>query len=155
MPVPFRNHVRLDFGQNSPAKSTLAPRGIHVDGFHCGVRRRAPSIRYEERACRRLSVQLQQMRQALERSLPEGCRLTRPEGGYMLWIELPATVDALRLHQLALDQSISIAPGPIFSAQRRYTNFIRVNFGHPWSKQIDDAVQTLGALTAELMSTSS
>ncbi len=103
----------------------------------------------------RLSVQLQQMRQALERSLPEGCRLTRPEGGYMLWIELPATVDALRLHQLALDQSISIAPGPIFSAQRRYTNFIRVNFGHPWSKQIDDAVQTLGALTAELMHTRS
>ena len=68
----------------------------------------------------------------------------------MLWIELPQGVEALRLHQLALEKRISIAPGPIFSAQRRYSNFIRVNFGHPWSKAMDDAVKTVGTLTAEL-----
>ena len=91
------------------------------------------------------------MRQSLESNLPEGCRLTRPEGGYMLWVELPTAVDALRLHHMALKHHISIAPGPIFSAQRRYTNFIRVNFGHPWSKKIDDAVRTLGTITTELL----
>jgi len=98
----------------------------------------------------RLSSQLRQMRQTLESSLPVDCRITRPEGGYMLWIELPRAVDALRLHQRALENRISIAPGPIFSAQRHYPNFIRINFGHPWSKPIDDAVRTLGTLTSEL-----
>jgi DNA-binding transcriptional MocR family regulator len=69
----------------------------------------------------------------------------------MLWIEMPQGVEALRLHQVALEQRISLAPGPIFSAQRRYTNFIRLNFGHTWSKVTDDAVKTVGTLTMELM----
>ena len=46
---------------------------------------------------------------------------------------------------------ISVAPGPIFSAQRSYSNFIRVNFAHPWSETMDNAVKTLGTLTTELM----
>jgi DNA-binding transcriptional MocR family regulator len=71
----------------------------------------------------------------------------------MLWIELPRGVEALRLHQVALKKPISVAPGPIFSAQRRF--FIRVNFGHPWSNVMDDAMTTLGALTAEQVRTSS
>src|SRR5262245_29416311 len=74
-----------------------------------------------------LSVQLQYLRQAFENCFPSGCRITRPEGGYMLWVELPEGVEALHLHRLALENHISIAPGPIFSAQRRYPNFIRVN----------------------------
>lgn len=113
---------------------------------HGGYERHLRTLRH------RLSLQLDQMRQALGTHFPAGCRITRPEGGYMLWIELPQAVDALRLHQLATVKNISIAPGPIFSAQRRYSNFIRVNFGHPWSKPMDHAVRTLGALTAELMS---
>src|SRR5262245_59002948 len=90
-----------------------------------------------------LSVQLEFMRQGLERHFPAGCKITRPEGGYMLWIELPRAVEALRLHRLALEKRVSVAPGPNFSAQRSYSNCIRINFGH--------AVKTLGTLTAELM----
>src|SRR5262249_60592480 len=96
-------------------------------------------------------VQLESMRQGLERHFPAGCKITRPEGGYMLWIELPRAVDALCLHRLALEKHISVAPGPIFSAKRSYSNCMRINFGHPWSTAIDDAVKTLGTLTAELM----
>jgi DNA-binding transcriptional MocR family regulator len=99
-----------------------------------------------------LSAQLDCMRQALERHFPQGCcKVTRPEGGYMLWIELPRGVQALRLHQLALQKRISIAPGPIFSSQHRYSNFIRINFGHPWSETMDDAVKTLGKMIAEMV----
>ena len=111
---------------------------------HGGFERHLRTLRHK------LAVQLEYMRQAVEKHFPGGCRVTRPEGGYMLWIELPQGVEALRLHQLALEKRISVAPGPIFSAQRRYSNFIRVNFGHPWSKAMDDAVKILGALTADL-----
>jgi DNA-binding transcriptional MocR family regulator len=113
---------------------------------HGGCERHLRTLRHT------LSAQLECMRQALERHFPQGCcKVTRPEGGYMLWIELPRDVQALRLHELALQKRISVAPGPIFSSQRRYSNFIRVNFGHPWSKAMDDAVKTLGMLTGELM----
>lgn len=35
----------------------------------------------------------------VERHFPAGTRVTRPEGGYFLWLELPPEVDALALHQ--------------------------------------------------------
>ena len=37
----------------------------------------------------------------VERQFPAGTRVTRPEGGYFLWLELPPQVDALALHQRA------------------------------------------------------
>lgn len=60
----------------------------------------------------------------------------------MFWIELPKSVAALRLHQLTLAAGISIAPGPMFSAQRKYRNHERLNFGHPWSPRLEHAVRT-------------
>lgn len=43
--------------------------------------------------------------------LPEQTRVSRPSGGYFLWLELPEAVDSLRLFQLALAQGISLARG--------------------------------------------
>lgn len=97
-----------------------------------------------------LAAQCQEMMRAITQYFPPGCRMTRPEGGYMLWIELPKSVDALQLHQLALAEGISIAPGPIFSAQRKYHNCVRLNFGYPWSPRIEKAVKTLGRLATTL-----
>lgn len=87
---------------------------------------------------------------AVTQYFPPGCHMTRPEGGYMLWIELPKSVDPLQLHQLALTEGISIAPGPIFSAQRKYRNCMRLNFGYPWSPRSEKAVKTLGQLVNAL-----
>ncbi len=84
--------------------------------------------------------------EAIERYFPEGTRLTRPQGGYFLWVKLPDSVSALELHRMALAKGISIAPGPIFSAQRGFTDYIRLNYGHIWDARIEDALATLGAL---------
>lgn len=97
-----------------------------------------------------LASQCQDMMKAVSKHFPEGCRMTRPDGGYMLWVELPKSVDALRLHRAALAEGISIAPGPIFSAQRKYRNCIRLNFGYPWSPRIEKAVKTLGRLASQM-----
>lgn len=95
-----------------------------------------------------LEVQEASMAAAIERHFPPGTRYTRPRGGYFVWVELPPTTDALALHRQALDAGISIAPGPIFSAKREYANCIRLNFGHPWSDEIEQAMQRLGAMMA-------
>jgi DNA-binding transcriptional MocR family regulator len=93
-----------------------------------------------------LSDQQNDFMQAVIRHFPVGTRATRPEGGYFLWLELPAKVNALELHRQALSFGISIAPGPMFSAQRAYANCIRLNYGHPWDARIAAAVATLGKL---------
>jgi DNA-binding transcriptional MocR family regulator len=61
-----------------------------------------------------------------------------------LWTELPPHIDALVVYQQAMAAKISITPGPLFSAKRKFENFIRLNCGNPWSPAIENAVRTLG-----------
>lgn len=94
------------------------------------------------------AVQTQLMVQAVARSFPSGTRVTRPQGGFVLWVEMPESVDSFDLHRRALEKKIGIAPGPIFSAKGNYRNFIRLNCGYPWSERIEEAIATLGALAS-------
>ena len=86
----------------------------------------------------------------IARHFPPGTRVTRPQGGYFLWLELPPEVDALALHRLALAQRISIAPGHLFSADQRFGHCLRLNYGHPGDARFEAAVKTLGALAGQL-----
>ncbi|HTO97100.1 MAG TPA: PLP-dependent aminotransferase family protein [Myxococcales bacterium] len=82
---------------------------------------------------------------------PAGTRATRPEGGGVLWVEMPEGISALALHDRALEAGIAIAPGPIFSARGGYENCIRLSGGVLWSPRLEAAVATLGRLAAELL----
>ena len=93
-----------------------------------------------------LAAQQNTMLQAIAVHFPPGTRVTRPQGGYFVWVEMPAGIDALALHRSALAAGISIAPGPIFSATRAFRHCIRLNYGHPWSAQLEEAIATLGRL---------
>jgi len=95
-----------------------------------------------------LSAQQGAMLEAVVRHFPKGTRATRPDGGYFLWLELASGVDALELHRRALSLGISVAPGPMFSAQRAFTHFVRLNYGHPWDARSEAAIATLGRLAA-------
>jgi DNA-binding transcriptional MocR family regulator len=86
----------------------------------------------------------------VERHFPAGTRVTRPEGGYFLWLELPPEVDALALHQRAKACSISTAPGVLFSADHRFTHHLRLNVGHPGDARFDGAIKLLGKLAVDL-----
>ena len=90
--------------------------------------------------------QLQLFSQAILRHFPEGTRLSRPQGGFILWAELPAGVDTLQLHRDALRHHINTAPGALFSVKDRYRNCLRMNCGIPWSEPVDAALHTLGGL---------
>src|SRR5205823_3577790 len=56
--------------------------------------------------------------QSITRYFPEGTKVTRPTGGYVLWVELPPAVNSLDLFQRAMAEKISISPGPIFSPKQ-------------------------------------
>ena len=108
-----------------------------------------------ERHLRRLRRVLENRQAAalksLDRHLPPGFRVVRPEGGYFLWIELPGLLSAVELYRNALSRGISIAPGPIFSQRRDFDHFIRLNYGHPWTAASDAAVATLADIMRALM----
>jgi DNA-binding transcriptional MocR family regulator len=77
---------------------------------------------------------------------PEGTRVTRPEGGFVIWVELPPDVDSVVLTNDALDAGVSIAPGPIFSATGKYGNFIRLSCACEWDARVERAVATVAGL---------
>jgi DNA-binding transcriptional MocR family regulator len=90
------------------------------------------------------------MSAAIAERFPAGTRISRPSGGFVLWIEMPAGKSALELHARALDAGISIAPGPIFSAKQRFSSCLRISCGFPWSEVIDRSIATLGAIANEI-----
>jgi DNA-binding transcriptional MocR family regulator len=90
--------------------------------------------------------QLHLFSQAILRHFPAGTRLSRPQGGFVLWVELPTRVDTLRLHTEALKHRINTAPGVLFSVKDRYKNCLRMNCGIPWTPAIEAALETLGQL---------
>ena len=101
----------------------------------------------------RHTLQLQQIQfvEAIERHFPDGTRLSSPSGGYFVWVKLPDGVNSLELHREALKNGISIAPGPIFSAQRGFADYVRLNYGHLWNEEINEAVALLGRITHNLV----
>jgi DNA-binding transcriptional MocR family regulator len=85
---------------------------------------------------------LRQLRTALWRSVeatrneilesfPAGTRVSRPEGGFVLWVQLPDGNDGVDLQQQASAAGINILPGEAFSANHQYRNCVRIACGHP------------------------
>jgi DNA-binding transcriptional MocR family regulator len=75
------------------------------------------------RSLRRVySRQVAKTRDAVGRYFPPGTRVTRPEGGFILWVEMPKEVDALRLYEEAMKENIGIAPGTLFTTGDRFRN---------------------------------
>jgi DNA-binding transcriptional MocR family regulator len=102
---------------------------------------------YLRRTRREYERRIGGMSQAVRRYFPEECKLTRPRGGFVLWIQLPESIDSLQLYNQALKANIAITPGTLFSPADQYRNFIRLNAAQ-WSQSVDQAIKTLGQFVA-------
>jgi DNA-binding transcriptional MocR family regulator len=105
--------------------------------------------RHLRRIRRAYARQTTLLAQAVDRYFPPGTRMTRPAGGFVLWVQCPEYVDALQLYAQALEAGISIAPGPIFSAHPAYSRCIRLNAAQ-WSPRIEAAVERVGRLAGRM-----
>ncbi|RKP49356.1 PLP-dependent aminotransferase family protein [Trinickia fusca] len=95
---------------------------------------------------------LARMTSAIEASFPAGTRVSRPDGGFVLWVELPKRLDTRALFDDALEAGICFAPGDVFSASRRFRHCLRLSAGHVWNTSIDEGVRKLGALAQAALS---
>ncbi|MDM0045972.1 PLP-dependent aminotransferase family protein [Variovorax dokdonensis] len=129
----------------SPAIPSEAAIAAYLDrgGYDRHLRRlRAALTRY-------LAIAME----AVQTHFPPGTRVSVPQGGYLLWLELPESVDTIKLHALARERCISLAPGPLFFTDHRARHCLRLNYGHAGDPRFASAMQTVGQLATALTTT--
>ena len=100
---------------------------------------------------RALHTQSLKYMQAIVEYFPEGTKVTRPHGGFIMWLELDKKIDAFKLRSEAIKHHIAFVPGKIFSSGSSYKNFIRISFGKPWNNDVDYALMMLGRLVKKML----
>lgn len=105
---------------------------------------------------------LRRMRQVYQRNyetfscwvrhyFPCGICVSRPQGGFLMWIELPEAFDAVRLDAELREASLQVAVGSLFSAAGKYRNCLRLNYGLPMNEQTEQALARLGTAVERAM----
>lgn len=90
-----------------------------------------------------------QMTEAIGEYFPHGTRVTRPSGGYAIWVELPHLIDTAALYSKARNLGITIAPGSVFSTTGKFANCLRLNAAF-WSETNRTALEGLGKMAAAM-----
>jgi len=96
--------------------------------------------------------QVASMQDAVSRYFPAATRFSQPQGGFVLWVELPEEIDTALLYEKAIADGVAFVPGELFSPSGMYRNCLRINCGNPHSAEIEDAVRRLGRLIAGVVS---
>jgi DNA-binding transcriptional MocR family regulator len=83
---------------------------------------------------------------AIARHFPADTKVTAPQGGLTLWVQLSPGLSGLKLYREARKRNISIFPGIICSTTQKYSNFIRISCGNPWSPKIESGIVSLAEI---------
>ena len=83
---------------------------------------------------------------AMTRYLPDEAHFTNPDGGFFLWLTMPAGFDmgAFMKQHLLPESNISYVPSANLYATSAQVNGARVNFTGPTLEQIDTGIKALG-----------
>lgn len=92
--------------------------------------------------------QAPRLRDLVLRHFPDGTCVSRPDGGFLHWIEC-AGLDAAALTQTARQRGIAVAPGTLFSANRDFTHAVRISVGMSLSPRIEEAIAELGRIAGQ------
>ncbi|MDB5279411.1 MAG: GntR family transcriptional regulator [Ferruginibacter sp.] len=79
-------------------------------------------------------------------SFPDGTKISRPQGGLSLWVELPKQIDSIELYNAAVSKKITFSPGRMFTLQNQFNNCMRLSYGLEWNEQTAHGLKALGKL---------
>lgn len=103
-----------------------------------------------DRHLRRLRTALQQqmadMSLAVARHFPKGTRISAPQGGLTIWVQLDEKIDSLELFRRALKSGIAVLPGIICANTDAYRHCIRISCGLPYDAKLDRGVRRLAQM---------
>lgn len=95
---------------------------------------------------KRLYANCLQFQRVIEEYFPENTKISQPQGGFVLWLELDQKIDTAMLYDTAMRQNISFAPGRMFTLQERYNNCMRLNYALEWNDKLDYDLKCLGRI---------
>ncbi|MCH4563142.1 PLP-dependent aminotransferase family protein [Halomonas sp. EGI 63088] len=108
-----------------------------------------------ERHLREMVRQYQRQRDIMlgwvARDFPQGTGVSYPQGGFLLWLELPGEVDCVRLNARLAEERLHIAPGSLFSASGKYRHCLRLNYAAALTGAVEAAVKRVGEIAASLL----
>ena len=93
--------------------------------------------------------QVAHMSSAIAQYFPVGTRITRPAGGFILWVELAEGRNSVELFRQALRNNVSFGPGVLFTSTDRYRNCMRIGCADPWSPKVEQGIARLGELAVK------
>lgn len=136
--VEMLKYTQSRYGEELP--QIVAAEFVAGSGFDRHVRQLRQTLRRQR----------DQMAEGVARHFPSGTRLSVPEGGMLLWVQLPEGVSSFAVFESALERGIKIAPGSMFSNGRRFDNFLRLCCGRPHTAAVEAALADLGGIVGAL-----
>ena len=102
------------------------------------------SALYRERRDRTLS--------ALARHMPDGVTWTRPQGGFQLWVTLPAPYSSVALFLRGIDNGVAFLPGPLQDINNRFVSSFRLCYGSLAPEIIETGIERLAKTVKHYLS---
>jgi DNA-binding transcriptional MocR family regulator len=141
----LRQHKITGLGVNGLIQASIAE-FINTGGYRTHINK----VRLK------LSKHVHSYQKYLIENLPNNARVSTPDGGIVLWVQIPG-LDAVELEQQAKAQQVDIRSGSSFSTHLFYKDCFRVNFGWPLQKSTESSsayqqIKNLCQLITTLMS---
>lgn len=102
--------------------------------------------RHVRRMRKLYSERLAAMLTALEASMPAGARWTRPLGGHLVWVTLPAGTDPDGLFEAGVGAGIEYTPGEVFHFDGQGRDNLALSFTNMTPEAIGAGVARLGEI---------
>src|SRR5690606_35946608 len=87
----------------------------------------------------------------LSKCLPSDCRYRVPQGGFTIWVELPAGMKSMKLLELARGAGVDFVPAPLVMPDRKDSNQMRLSFARNSTDDISSGIQTLCGVIRDCM----
>jgi len=86
-------------------------------------------------------------RELIEKFFPEGTIIWIPEGGFLLWVEVPARIDTEAAYQAALRKNVAFSRGKsFFTTPEAKISAMRINCSRPTANELVQGIETLGKI---------
>jgi DNA-binding transcriptional MocR family regulator len=86
-------------------------------------------------------------RELIENHFPQGTIIWIPEGGFLLWVEVPQGIDIEAAYQAALQKNVAFSRGTaFFTTPEAKVNSIRINCSRPTTNQLVQGLEILGKI---------
>ncbi|WP_158971783.1 PLP-dependent aminotransferase family protein [Paraglaciecola sp. L3A3] len=139
MPGLMRHKVALNITCNMPCQLAMADY-LFSESYSAHIRKLTTT----------LQQQVLKLQTCVLQHFPAGTRVSQPQGGFFLWVELPHQIKTMEIYNLAVQENICFMPGHTFSMSGQYEHCLRLSINQIWHSDLEQAVCRLGEITCAL-----